>query len=37
MKLTLKADLNPMLKMMLGNKLEAGIDKFADMLSMIPY
>ena len=37
MKLTIKADLNPMLKMMLGNKLEAGIDKFADMLSMIPY
>jgi hypothetical protein len=26
-----------MLKMMLGNKLEAGIDKSADMLSMIPY
>jgi len=37
MKLTLKADLNPMLKMMLGNKLESGIDKFADMLAMIPY
>jgi len=37
MKLTLRADLNPMLKIMLGNKLEAGIDKFADMLSMIPY
>ena len=37
MKLTLRADLNPMLKIMLGNKLEAGIDKFADMLSIIPY
>lgn len=37
MKLTLKADLNPMIKMMIGNKLESGIDKFADMLAMIPY
>ena len=37
MRLTLKADLNPMIKMMIGNKLEDGIDKFADMLSMIPY
>jgi carbon monoxide dehydrogenase subunit G len=37
MKLTLKANLNPMIKMMIGNKLESGIDKFADMLAMIPY
>ena len=37
MKLTLKADLNPVIKMMIGNKLESGIDKFADMLAMIPY
>jgi carbon monoxide dehydrogenase subunit G len=37
MRLTLKADLNPMLKMMIGNKLEQGIDKFADMLARIPY
>jgi len=37
MRLTLKADLNPMLKMMLGKKLEQGIEKFADMLAMLPY
>ena len=37
MRLTLKADLNPMIKMMIGSKLEEGIDKFADMLAMIPY
>jgi len=37
MRLTLKADLNPMVKMMIGSKLKDGIDKFADMLSMIPY
>ena len=36
-KLTLKADLNPMIKMMVGKKLEEGIDKFADMLAMLPY
>ena len=36
-RLTLKADLNPMVKMMLGSKLEKGIDKFADMLAMLPY
>lgn len=33
MRLTLKADLNPMVKMMLGNKLQDGIDKFADLLA----
>lgn len=37
LRLTLKADLNPMVKMMIGSKLKDGIDKFADMLSMIPY
>jgi hypothetical protein len=37
MRLTLKADLNPMLKMMLGNKIKSGLDKFADMLCMINY
>lgn len=37
LKLTLKADLNPMVKMMIGSKLEEGIDKFADMLAMIRY
>lgn len=37
LRLTLKADLNPMIKMMIGSKLKDGIDKFADMLSMIPY
>lgn len=37
MKLTLDAELNMMFKMMLGSKLKDGIDKFADMLAMIPY
>lgn len=37
MRLTLKADLNPMLKMMLGSKLQEGIDKFADILASVPY
>ena len=37
MRLTLKADLNPMIKMMVGSKLKDGIDKFADMLAMIKY
>ena len=37
MRLTLKAELNPMLKMMLGSKLQEGINKFADMLAMLPY
>ena len=34
MKLTLKADLNPMVKMMVGSKISDGIDKFADMLAL---
>ena len=33
MRLTLKADLNPMVKMMIGSKLKEGIDKFADLLA----
>ena len=37
MRVTLKADLNPMMKMILGSKLEKGVDQFADMLSMLPY
>ena len=37
MRLTLKADLNPMIKMMIGSKLEKGLDQFADMLAMIQY
>lgn len=37
MRLTLKADLNPMLKIMIGSKLQEGIDKFADMLAILPY
>ena len=37
MRLTIKADLNPMVKLMIGKKLEKGIDQFADMLSAIPY
>ena len=37
MRVTLKADLNPMMKTILGSKLEKGIDQFADMLCMLPY
>lgn len=37
MRLTLKADLNMMMKMMIGKKLETGIDQFADMLASLPY
>jgi carbon monoxide dehydrogenase subunit G len=37
MRLTLKADLNPMIKMMVGSKLESGVDKLADMLAMLAY
>ena len=37
MKLTLEAELNMFMKMMAGNKLKDGIDKFADMLAKIPY
>ena len=37
MRVTIKADLNPMIKMMVSSKLEKGIDQFADMLCMLPY
>ena len=37
MRLTLKADLNMMMKMMIGSKLEKGLDKMADMLAGLPY
>lgn len=37
MRLTLKADLNPMIKMMVGSKIKTGLEQLADMLAMIPY
>lgn len=37
MRLTLKADLNMMMKMMVGKKLDKGINQFADMLAQLPY
>ena len=37
MKVTLDADLNFLMKQMLGSHLEKGVNKFADMLAMIPY
>ena len=36
-KVTLDADLNFFMKQMVGPHLEKGVDKFADMLAMIPY
>ncbi len=36
-RLTLHADLNPMIKMMVGSYLEKGIEKLADMLMAIDY
>ncbi len=36
-RLTLHAELNPMIKMMVGSYLEKGIGKLADMLSSIDY
>ena len=36
-KVTLDADLNFFMKQMLGSHLEKGVNKFADMLAMIPY
>lgn len=36
-RLTLKADLNPMIKMMVGSKLEKGIESIADALAQLPY
>ena len=37
MRVTLEAELNFFIKQMIGNKLKDGIEKFADMLAMIPY
>ena len=37
MRVTLKAELNMMMKMMIGSKLEQGVDKMADMLATLPY
>ena len=37
MRLTLHADLNPMIKMMVGGYLEKGIEKLADMLCAVEY
>lgn len=37
MRLTLGADLNFFMRQMLGNKLQDGVEKLADMLAMIPY
>ncbi len=36
-RLTIKADLPMMFKMMLGNKLQEGLDQAADMLAQMPY
>lgn len=36
-RLTLHADLNMMMKMMLGKKLSAGIDQFAEGLAQVPF
>ena len=36
-KVTIDADLNFFMKQMVGGHLEKGVDKFADMLAMIPY
>ena len=37
MRLTLHVEMSLMIKMMAGNKLEEGIDKLADTLSLLPY
>ncbi|MDR1883808.1 MAG: SRPBCC family protein [Prevotella sp.] len=37
MKLTVKADLNPFLKPMIGKPLQAGLDKVAEGLAGLPY
>ena len=36
-KVTIDADLNFFMKQVVGSHLEKGVDKFADMLAMIPY
>lgn len=37
MRLTLKADLNPLIRGMVGGKLQEAIDKIAEMLAAVPY
>ncbi len=37
MRLTIKADINPFIKAMVSKLLQDGIEKMADVLSMIPY
>lgn len=37
MKVTVKADIPMFLKPMIGNKLDEGVDKIAEALSLIPY
>jgi hypothetical protein len=37
MKITLKADIPFMLKMMVGDKLKDGVNQIATLLSKIPY
>jgi carbon monoxide dehydrogenase subunit G len=37
MRLTLHAEMSMMIKMMAGSKLEEGIDRLADTLSLLPY
>ncbi len=37
MKLTLGAELNFLMKQMVGSKLKDGVEKFADMLASVPY
>lgn len=37
MKVTVKADIPIFLKSMIGDKLQDGVDKIADVLAMIPY
>src|SRR5690554_3897505 len=37
MRLTLHADMNMMVKMMMGDKLEAGLNQLADTLASLPY
>lgn len=37
MRVTLQADLNMMMKMMVGKKLEKGVDEMANILAQLPY
>lgn len=37
MRLTLHAEMNPMIKMMAGNRLEEGINQLAETLTKLPY